>query len=338
MNNPFINQDSNTTTDRANLVIESFKDLEQVEQYDKNCKILRIQYTPSENIINNFFRAALTSNEISERVYFLSQLVIDLSASNYMAWYIRRKCIDDLDLDILKELQWVDSITEQHQKNYQIWHHRKFLTEKILNYSNEIAITNKVFETEPKNYHAWCHRIWVTRRFELYNDEIEFSKKMIIKDPRNNSAWNYRYFCMSYLDGLKDNNQINDKNIDINIKCADELDFCFSMLKGDENNESIYSYLRGIFELLGVKINKCKELQQKLESTEKQNYHALSLLLDIHIENITEQLNQNQSKESNTIAIQKINGLFDDLEEQDYIRIKYWKWRRKNLKDVVSIN
>lgn len=96
-----------------------------------------------------------------------------------MAWYHRRQCIDFMELNLDDELDFLDSIMEDNQKNYQIWHHRKAIVEKSNNPSREKPILDLIFENEPKNFHAWCHRIWIVRRFNLIEDEFEFTEKMI---------------------------------------------------------------------------------------------------------------------------------------------------------------
>lgn len=97
-----------------------------------------------------------------------------------MAWYHRRLCIDNLkEIDSNEELNWLDSITVENQKNYQIWHHRKVLIEKLNNPNHEIELLNRVFDDEPKNFHAWCHRIWVVRRFNLYEGELDYVEEKL---------------------------------------------------------------------------------------------------------------------------------------------------------------
>jgi len=98
-----------------------------------------------------------------------------------MGWYHRRLCIDNMDLDLEEELEFLDEIMEENQKNYQIWHHRKAIVEKSQNSSKEKPILNHIFEEEPKNFHAWCHRIWVVRRFNLIENEFEFIDEMLNK-------------------------------------------------------------------------------------------------------------------------------------------------------------
>ena len=98
-----------------------------------------------------------------------------------MAWYHRRICIDKLELNLENELIFLDSIMEENQKNYQIWHHRKVIVEKSQIFNKEKDILNLIFENEPKNFHAWCHRIWVVRRFNITENELEWVDEMINK-------------------------------------------------------------------------------------------------------------------------------------------------------------
>jgi protein farnesyltransferase/geranylgeranyltransferase type-1 subunit alpha len=47
---------------------------------------------------------------------------------------------------------------EENPKNYQIWYHRKWVVEKVGDYSQELAFTASSIEDDSKNYHAWAHR------------------------------------------------------------------------------------------------------------------------------------------------------------------------------------
>lgn len=97
-----------------------------------------------------------------------------------MAWYHRRLCLDTLnELDFKQELEWLDSITLDNQKNYQIWHHRKVILEKLSDPSHEKKMLNEVFKDEPKNFHAWCHRIWVVSRFNLFEGEMDYAESLL---------------------------------------------------------------------------------------------------------------------------------------------------------------
>ncbi len=97
-----------------------------------------------------------------------------------MAWYHRRLCLDNIkELDLKGEMVWLNNITVDNQKNYQIWHHRKVILEKLNDDCFEKEILSQVFDDEPKNFHAWCHRVWVVRRFNSYVGELEFIEKML---------------------------------------------------------------------------------------------------------------------------------------------------------------
>jgi len=79
----------------------------------------------------NYFRAVMQRDERSERALELTAEVIALNAANYSVWYYRRLLIDDLKVDLLKELEFVTKIGRSSPKNYQIWQHRKVLIEKV---------------------------------------------------------------------------------------------------------------------------------------------------------------------------------------------------------------
>lgn len=96
-----------------------------------------------------------------------------------MAWYHRRLCLDHLNLSLEAELKWLDSIMIENQKNYQIWHHRKVIIEKLNDPSHEKSVLDLVFKDEPKNFHAWCHRIWVVRRFNLFEGELKYVDSLL---------------------------------------------------------------------------------------------------------------------------------------------------------------
>lgn len=47
----------------------------------------------------------------------------------------------------------------KHQKNYQIWHHRQLIMERIGDPTGETEFTEKMFEKDSKNYHVWSYRL-----------------------------------------------------------------------------------------------------------------------------------------------------------------------------------
>lgn len=79
----------------------------------------------------NYFRAVLKKEEVSTRAYKLTGNVIEISGGNYMAWYWRRKCLDNLDISKEEEFEFIRDKCTIYQKNYQIWHHRRCVAEKF---------------------------------------------------------------------------------------------------------------------------------------------------------------------------------------------------------------
>ena len=171
------------------------KEITPVPQFSPEIKLMKVDYTKDETKLMNIFRAVILSKEISLRVYELTTEVIAYFPSNYCAWVLRRECLDKVkEIKPLDELNWLDSIIDLNQKNYQIWHHRKLLIEKFNDFSHEKKILDKIFSSEPKNFHAWSHRIWMIRRFDNTEGEFDFIEKMLKDDIKNNSVWNYRFF------------------------------------------------------------------------------------------------------------------------------------------------
>ena len=62
--------------------------------------------------------------------------MIKLAAGNYTAWYYRRVLLDELKLDLRQEMDYLRSIGISLEKNYQIWHHRRCITEVLADNSD----------------------------------------------------------------------------------------------------------------------------------------------------------------------------------------------------------
>ena len=278
-------------------------------QFSDKVDILKIKYTKKEIKIMDLFRGILLSNEISMRVYNLTTLVIDEFPTNYEAWILRRKCLSQIkEIDCNEELKWLDEEIVKNQKNYQIWHHRKLLIEKINDVSHEKKILDNIFSSEPKNFHAWSHRIWMVRRFNNVEGEFEFIDKMLEDDIKNNSVWNYRFFLVQFV-----NNNKLDKNI-----IEKELKYALEKIKLCPKNECPYCYIRGYITKFGYKYNDfsfVKEEIEKILEQEKKNSYGLMLLLDYYEEEKSES---------------KFNETIEALIKIDYIRSKYYGWRKEN--------
>ena len=293
--------------------LENIKELSEnvspVPQFSDQVQILKIKYTKKEREIMDLFRGFLLSKEISLRVYQITTLIIENFPANYVAWVIRRQCINQVkEIDANEELKWLDNQMGINQKNYQIWHHRKLLIEKLNDASHEKKVLDEVFSSEPKNFHAWSHRIWMIRRFNNVEGEFDFIEKMLKDDIKNNSVWNYRFFLVNFVN----NNKI-DKNI-----VDQEIKYAIKKIKICPINECPYCYIRGFINKFGYKYDDfiyVKEEIEKIVEKNKNNSYGLLLLMDYYEEEKNDE---------------KFNQIIDELIKVDYIRKKYYGWRKEN--------
>jgi protein farnesyltransferase/geranylgeranyltransferase type-1 subunit alpha len=284
-------------------------DVTPVPQFSDKVEILKIKYSKKEKTLLDIFRGVLQTKELSVRVYNLTTLVIKYFPTNYVAWVLRRQCINEIkEIDPKKELDWLDKQMVENQKNYQIWHHRKLLIEKLNDASHEKKMLDNVFESEPKNFHAWSHRIWMIRRFNNVEGEFEYIEKMLENDIKNNSVWNYRFFLIQYVNNNKINKDIAEK----------EIKYAIDKIKKCPINECPYCYIRGYIIKFGYKYSDfifVKEEVEKLIEKEKNNSYGLMLLMDYYEEEKNEK---------------KFNEVIEELIKIDYIRKKYYGWRKEN--------
>ena len=63
---------------------------------------------------------------------------------------------------------YLRKIGPEYEKNYQIWHHRRCISE-VLSDPNDLqkekSFLQEIFKSDAKNYHAWSYRIWLVERF-----------------------------------------------------------------------------------------------------------------------------------------------------------------------------
>lgn len=106
-----------------------------------------------------------------------------------------------------------------------------------------------------------------------------------------------------------------------------EVEFTLHYVTQDPENESPYNYIRGLIQIKSeedknvtlFKYSDFPFLKEKLEEIFTKNssaYHCLGLILDIELEA--------NNKE-------KCKSIYDNLIEIDFIRKKYWLWRKQKL-------
>lgn len=132
------------------------------------------------------------------------------------------------------EVTYLNSIGVKLEKNYQIWHHRRCVIQKLNDPSHEKSFLDDIFESDDKNYHGWSYRIWVVQHFNLFDGEEEFITNMIKENPINNSAWSYRYFIIAKT------KEFTKETVEA------EINYAFKVIADYKlDNEAPWVYLRG---------------------------------------------------------------------------------------------
>ena len=297
-----------------NEIINSFSEEESLSQFSPEIKVLEIEYSEKNKKLMNIFRYILNTKEISLRVFNLTTEIINISPWTYEIWVVRRKCLSDLkELNINNEIDFVNFIIISYPKIYQIWHHRRLLIDKLNDCSHEKNIIQKILDEDSKNFHCWSHRIWMIRRFNNIEGEFEFIEKMLENDIKNNSVWNYRFFLVEYING---------KNMNKNI-IKNEIKYAFNKMIICPLNESPFNYILGYinkYKLKYIEIkNEIKVIKIKCDE-EKEDINKYIFFLRILLEYYEEDKN-----------ISKFNDTIEKLIKIDFIRKKYYLWKKKNF-------
>ncbi|KAI9789781.1 MAG: CAAX geranylgeranyltransferase alpha subunit [Peltula sp. TS41687] len=270
-----------------------------------------ITYTEEYSEAMAYFRAVTADNEFSERVLSLTEHLIGLNPAHYTIWLYRAKTLFELGHDLKEEISWLNEIALRNQKNYQIWHHRQLMMDKLGDPTGETAFIAKMFERDAKNYHVWSYRQWLVRRFDLWEIELPDIEELLVRDVRNNSAWNHRYFVVFGRQVTLDEETI-----------TREINYAKSAISQAPQNQSPWNYLRGILRKAHRPLSTIHDFA--LEFADPSNpdtvrsSHALDLLADIY----TQDDNRRQDAA-------KVLDLL--VEKYDPIRANYWHYKRSLL-------
>ncbi|CAI2374217.1 unnamed protein product [Moneuplotes crassus] len=309
--------------------LDKWADVEPIEQYtqENDPGVCKIDYTPGFEEAMRYFRALLNSNEISRRMLELTQVVIKVNYGCYTAWYIRRKCLDEIgtEEDWQNEIKYLNKIGIALEKNYQIWHHRRCIVQKLNDPSNEKQFMEGILKSDDKNYHAWSYRIWFIKYFNLFDGEMEFIEKMIQDNPVNNSAWSYRYFLVNHT------KEFGKETVE------QEIQYAFQQIKDYKlDNEAPWVYIRGFL----AKTDEEAKRSQRPNSSAKRiiitdfpfvKETCLQMLKDyeegahgyrfINILLLDYLIGEGLKEEANEV-IDKLATVYDPIREN------YWKYRK----------
>ncbi|KAI9660866.1 MAG: CAAX geranylgeranyltransferase alpha subunit [Trizodia sp. TS-e1964] len=268
-----------------------------------------IAYTEAYSEAMSYLRAVMAANELSERVLGLTEDIISMNPANYTVWLYRVNVLFELKRDLRAELQWVSEVALQHQKNYQIWHHRQTIMQQLGDPAGETDFIAKMFLKDSKNYHVWSYRQWLVRRFRLWDTELPDIEALLARDVRNNSAWNHRYFVVF---GREDGAAVSEEVVER------EIAYTHNAIALAPQNPSPWNYLRGVLRRVGrpasSQLGFVLPFAPLDEPSAIRSSHALDFLADVFAEE--------GRKADAAQALELLATTYDP------IRANYWNYRK----------
>lgn len=283
----------------------------------------------------------MAKKEYSPRCLRLTEDIISINPAHYTVWLYRFSIIQALNLPLRGEITWLNQVSLENLKNYQIWHHRRLLMDHYFptiesdpEEVTKLATSEQNFLTEilaedTKNYHVWSYRQYLVPKLGIFGEgEIKPAEALIDGDVRNNSAWSHRFFVIFSDPAHSTKGSLSTEHdpkipadiIDREVKYAQEKTLLAPQ------NESPWNYLRGVLVKGGRKMSSVEEFVTQFvsdigEENEKvTSTHGLELLAEIYAEK-----GENDKAD---LCLRRLG------EKWDRIRLGYWQWRRQMLKDA----
>jgi len=156
----------------------AFKDVVPIPQDDGPHPLAQIAYSEHYAEAMSYLRALMVgTGEMSERALLLTGDIIAMNPAHYTIWYrplphiqeiltcraYRARILFALNESLTDELEFIDAISEENPKNYQIYHHRQNIVEEmskrgLADFERELVFTEQLIDADQKNYHVWSYR------------------------------------------------------------------------------------------------------------------------------------------------------------------------------------
>jgi protein farnesyltransferase/geranylgeranyltransferase type-1 subunit alpha len=289
----------------------------------------------------SYLRAVMAAEEYSPRCLRLTEHVISLNPAHYTVWLYRFSIVEALKLPMADELAWLNAVSLEHLKNYQIWHHRQLLMEHYYPTvaagsaddvaqlaRTETAFLGQMLAQDTKNYHVWSYRQYLVRRLGMWGEAERASiEAMIDDDVRNNSAWSHRFFLV-FSDPAQatPDSRATEHDPKVPPGVVDgEVAYAAAKIALAPQNQSPWNYLRGVLVKGGRPLGSVRDTAEKYvarlgegdDNEDVRSSHALDLLADICLEAGDVQMAD--------LCLQRLALRWDR------IRRGYWEYRRKML-------
>lgn len=282
----------------------------------------------------------MVAEEYSPRTLRLTEHVIEMNAAHYTVWLYRFKIVKALGISLEDEFKWLNGVSLEHLKNYQIWHHRQLLLDALYAQiaeqpdeikrlaRNEADFLRVMLEEDTKNYHVWSYRQYLVRKLGMWNpQELGATQSLIEDDVRNNSAWSHRFFLVfSDPNNSTPGSHATEHDARIPADIVDrEIRYAKEKTLVAPQNQAAWNYLRGVLVKGGRKLADEEEFATQFaqgieeEGAEEAvtSSHALDFLADVYAE-----------KGEAARAERYLDRLAN---KWDPVRAGYWKYRKLQL-------
>ena len=289
----------------------------------------------------SYLRAVMTSKEYSPRCLRLTEHVISMNPAHYTVWLYRFSIVSALGLPFDEEIAWLNEVSLEHLKNYQIWHHRRLLIDHyyptLSDNPEEVAQLARserrfiatMLAEDAKNYHVWSYRQYLVPKLGMFGDEeLQSTEALIKEDVRNNSAWSHRFFLVfSDPAHATPGSHSTEHDPKVPSEIIDrEVKYALHKIMLAPQNQSPWNYLKGVLVKGGRPLSSIEEFVGQFvkdigveDSENVKSTHALDLLAEIYAEK--------GEDEKADLCLRRLS------EKWDRIRAGYWEWRRTTLKE-----
>lgn len=302
----------------------------------------------------SYLRAVMAAKEYSPRCLRLTDHVISMNPAHYTVWLYRFANVRELNISIRDEIEWLNHVSLEHLKNYQIWHHRQLLLDNLYPAivtddddvaalaRSETAFIERMLALDTKNYHVWSYRQYLVRKLgsalwpssssssspalaATANIELGAVEDYIDQDVRNNSAWSHRFFLVFADPGHSTpGSHATEPDPALPADLVDrELAYARRKIDLAPQNQSPWNYLRGVLVKGARPLADARDFAEAYveglgEDEEKiRSSHALDFLADAYVEA--------GDRDRADLCLRRL------AEKWDRVRRAYWEYRRTQL-------
>ncbi|CAI5530241.1 unnamed protein product [Closterium sp. Naga37s-1] len=249
---------------------DDWADVEPLPQDDGPDPVVPIAYSREFDDAMGFMRAVLASGERSARVLRLTERVISVNAASYTAWQLRRDVLthllslaepeattskpsstsadenrgDEGDWLVQDEVLYAENVTLSNPKNYQVWHHRRWLAslrkDRVTRRQEQMEQHQQQQQQQEQecvsNSPSPLQQVPLRSITEVAQEEFRFCEEALRGDSKNYHAWCHRQWVAREFDTWHG-----------------ELTFCEKLLDDDVRNNSAWNHRMFVLEHLIAK-------------------------------------------------------------------------------------